>query len=448
VIWGEPRRAEEIDLKTGHRGPWKIAKAAYEYGCPQISPDGHSLLFEKKVDGIQEIFLSETRDVTGGKQLIRGAAPTWLPNGQEFVFVLDTRHAAMFSVSTRQMVVVGDVGNEYAIDDLAVDALGKSLAILYSSTSLGSVLIVYGLPDLRVLSQSQVPRWARNLTFDDVGNIRFTIVTREGSRQLVSTKSDTKDLTRIAFVPSSDIRETLTVGHTQLAIARTVHFDLQSIDETGAITALTSDGRSVHGSFSSSRGLVLIQRRLPDSREAIVLRHRDGSERQVTSGPTDVAPAFFPDGDSWVFAKASAGELQECSVTEGTCSVLVKDPLVPIYATPSPSGGAVAYVTALNGTRVRVVSRSTKVVRDLGSAQLCPPLWNEENRMWIVIASGPDKITWAEIDSLNGKRTGQVRSAKIAAGRDDCPVPSDLAGLEKRPRVVSSTVETAELSAI
>jgi len=268
VVWGDPRRAEEIDVGTGHRSEWGIPTDTFESGCPQTSSDGRVLLFEKNVDGAPEIFIREIGGRGTAKRLIRGTAPHWLPNNEEFVFRLDDRHAATFSLATRQMVVVADdIDSQFSIDEATVDSTGSRLVILYSTATTG-ILIIHRLPDLEVTGRLQVPPWAQNLSFDGQGRIRFTVAA-DGARRLVSVSPDGRSLSNVAYLPSRDLRETATIGSNDLAISRTLHFNLGRVGTEGEISPITTDGRSVHGSISAT-GQLLVQRMLSDGREGIV----------------------------------------------------------------------------------------------------------------------------------------------------------------------------------
>ncbi len=59
LIWGLPRRAEDVDLYSGRRHPSDLDPRSYRDGCPEQSPSGRGLLFTARNQaGTAEIRLS------------------------------------------------------------------------------------------------------------------------------------------------------------------------------------------------------------------------------------------------------------------------------------------------------------------------------------------------------------------------------------------------------
>jgi hypothetical protein len=94
AIWGTPRRAETIDVDSGRRAIADLLPETYQEGCPQTSPDGRGLLFTKSTKEGTQIFLAKFPNGQDGTAVVRGKSPVWFPNGHEFAFDVDTRHAA------------------------------------------------------------------------------------------------------------------------------------------------------------------------------------------------------------------------------------------------------------------------------------------------------------------------------------------------------------------
>jgi hypothetical protein len=399
------------------------------------------LLFERKSESGQQIYLSANPTGHSARHLVRGSKPEWLKNGQEFSFALDSRHVALFSVPTGELTVVtDDLRGPFAADDRAISANGDRLAVLYTTETFGSLLIVHSLPSLDVVGRLSVPAWARDLSFTASGDIRFTAMGASGVRELIAATISSGELRNVAKVPGADIRGVAPTDGGQLLLTRTLRFDLDRAD-TG--TRLTTDGKSVNGSMAGS-GMLAIQRRLPDAREVIVLRDARGHEQQITDGPTDVAPAFFPDGQRWVHTNLPAAQLVSCSTASKRCTPIHTDPLMPTFPTPSPDGRVVAYVTSLNAPRIRIVSEGR--MTDLGPTQPCPPIWASTNRLWVVSAEAGGQLSWAEIDVPNARRTGALRTSN-ARSAEECTPPAGLAdAANPTTRVVGVIQEQSTLS--
>ena len=98
IIWGTPRKAEEIDLKSGRRRPADLSAEAYRVGCPEVSPSGKALLSTAQTPaGVTEIRVAASREGRNGTTVTSGSDPTWLASDDEFVYDVDASHAAIFS---------------------------------------------------------------------------------------------------------------------------------------------------------------------------------------------------------------------------------------------------------------------------------------------------------------------------------------------------------------
>lgn len=109
IVWGTPPKAEDIDVKTGIRHPSPLVPAAYAHGCPDVSPDGHDLIFQGfNQDGHPGIFMSTHPDGSEARFAVSAADPSylseprWIAGGRAFVFDADTRHIGAFDRSTER----------------------------------------------------------------------------------------------------------------------------------------------------------------------------------------------------------------------------------------------------------------------------------------------------------------------------------------------------------
>ena len=252
-------------------------------------------------------------------------------------------------------------------------------------------------------------------------------------------------LRREYVAEGADVRGIIETPSGGVLVSRRRRFDLHMRGDHRA-EPLTTDGRSIRGSLSANGSLLVVQRFLADAREVIVVRDLQGHERQMTAGPSDVAPAALPDGATWIHVRLNEGELTRCSVLDGRCSVIHRDPLMPGFTSVDPLGKQLAYVTTMGAPRVRTVSVSGGSQRDLGPAAACQPVWSSPSRLWVARSDGNQERAWTEIDVTTGLTTGlTLAAAAHGPDSDDCPLPAQLAQL---PHVVGLVDESADLIAL
>jgi len=185
AIWGKPRRAEDIDLATSERAPSDLVAEAYQDGCPRLSKNGKSLLFERASDTGSHIFLSSTPNGRNARQLTRGKSPEWLPNSEEFAFALDSKHAAIFSIPTGDMTMVGgEEPGSPQLGELAVDQAGTRVAIRYATHTPDNVVVIHALPGLEVESRFHLPLSAEHLQFATDGKSLDLLIQGPGASQM------------------------------------------------------------------------------------------------------------------------------------------------------------------------------------------------------------------------------------------------------------------------
>jgi len=433
VIWGAPRVAEDVDLATGRRVPANLLPETFLDGCPVTSPDGKSLLFEKRSDTGSHVFLSNSARGQGGKQIVRGSNPAWLPNGQEFVFDADGSHAAMFSLPTGEMTLLTepDSAAKKVLSGQAVDVDGTRVAVRYTTSISHSLVVVYALPSLEILRQFEIPFTYGPMRFDG-DSIQYVYEGNGGALQIASI-----DLSPVhppgsavrAAYSSADLRGIVTDSGADVtfAISR-LRSDLWLQTDSG-LKRITDDGVSAHGTYSRDREL-LFQRQLADGRRVIFLRAADGKERQVTSGPSDVTATFLPEPGKWLYVALDRSTIVECDSAQDQCKPLHRDPLVPGFPTASPSGGQIAYTTAMNTSRLRVFSRNhPEEQRDLGpTGATCPAFWTSDSLLWTAQNVSESSVTWAEVDVTTGVRTGR-RETTAPSGKEGCALPPAVSAL-------------------
>jgi hypothetical protein len=463
VVWGTPARAEDVDLATGGRAPADLLPETFAEGCPEASPDGRSVLFVRARDVGTYVRLSSSPSGADSREIVMGTRPLWLPSGEEFAFDLDSRHAAVFSLPTGEMTVIGEgVSGTRQLADKAISASGGLVALQYYDDAANSRIVVESLRTLEIESTFVMPSPAMRLDFSRRDQqLRFTLYGFDRRAELVEADWRAGTSRWMGRFPDADILGVLEAGEREgdrasrerepergtdrlVLVTRKVAVDAW-LDAEGGPQRLTHDGLSDGGALSM-RGDLLVQRFLGDGGYSIVLRRADGGETPLTHGSFDLSPAFFPDSDRWVYASYRDQQIVECRLSTGTCARLHADASTPGWPTIDAAGQRLAYVTVLNAPRLRILDLGTHVQRDLGPVvNDCAPVWAEGDRLW-AMRSKDSARAWAELDGASGAWTGRTEAAVPPPGQL-CQLPARLRAASARigRRVFSSSDERAEV---
>ncbi|HVZ72238.1 MAG TPA: protein kinase [Polyangia bacterium] len=424
VVWGSPRRAEDLDVVGGRRVPSPIAPETYEADCPQLSPSGRQLLYTRVPQGGSPEILRADADGANATVLTHGTSPIWLPNGEEFVFDVDASHVGIFSVPTMSTSLLSsDTGQtRQRLYAKAVSASGDLVAVLYLGDTLNRNLEIYSMPDLGAVASRELPSSVTDIQFD--GNELFYGDSfLNGSFVRFDWRTDSA--TRAGYVPDRSLHSVLATSATgRVLVSRRVQNDVWRFDGDRPPLRLTDDGHDYAASWAPS-GDVLIGRHLDDDRYVIDLRHADGRFERLTNGPADCVPSFSRDGSSWVYADYGAKAIVAC--TGKACVPVRHEAALPSWPRLSPDGAKIAY-TAVTGTpHLFVIDRSGENRRDLGAITFeCPPVWTSSSSLWGFTGAGKERH-WDEIDVASGNRTGRSKPATFFnADSGEC-------GLEREP---------------
>ena len=454
VVWGTPARAEDVDLATGERAPADLLPETFAEGCPEASPDGQSVLFVRARDVGTYVRLSRSPSGADSREIVMGTRPLWLPSGEEFAFDLDSRHAAVFSLPTGEMTVIGEgISGTRQLADKAVSASGGLVALRYYDDAANSRIVVESLRTLEIESTFVMPSPAMRLDFSQWDQqLRFTLYGTDRRAELVEADWRAGTGRWMGRFPDADLLGVLEAGDRDVdrgldrlvLLTRKLAVDAW-LDAEGGPLRLTHDGISDGGALST-RGDLLIQRFLGDRGYEIVLRRADGGETTLTHGSFDLSPAFFPDSDRWVYASYRQQQIVECRLSTGTCARLHADASTPAWPTIDAAGQRLAYVTVLNAPRLRILDLVTHAQRDLGPVvNDCAPVWAEGDRLW-ALRSKDSARAWAELDGASGAWTGRTEAAVPPPGQL-CQLPARLRAASARiaRRVFSRSDERAEV---
>jgi hypothetical protein len=453
VVWGTPRHAEDIDTASGQRRPANLLPETYRSGCPDMSQDGHSLLFvAQNHAGASEVRLSTRVDGADARTVTSGSDPLWLGSTDEFVYDVDSSHVGIFSLPTMTMSLLPDpgVGERRMIVDKAVRRTGNSIATLVCDESSQYAVTVYSGETFASKKTFIVPGKYRLQFGDDSDSLYLSVQLAGPKSALAMLDWHDGTLLEEGRYPGFDIMWARVANGSELSatlLGRRTSTDVWAYDGEKR-KRLTFDGQN----FSAARfpsGDLLLSKRGDDGRLAIWLRGSDGIEKQVTFGDRDVQPGVAPNGHWWAYADYASKSLIMCSLN-GDCHVLRRDDL-PCWPSFSPDGVNLAYLTQLGVQRMKIISAATGDVKASWDAYAsCPPVWSSPTTLWgLEVSEG--RYFWFEREIVSGTRTGkslQVQTDNAVLGDVECwpsSVPKNSA-LFQRLRV--ETEETSRLMSL
>ncbi len=416
IIWGTPRRAEDVDVSTGRRRPSPLVPEAYAAGCPELSPSGSALLFTALTSaGAKEIRWSQARDGGAATTMTSGSEPMWLGGNDEFLFTVDPSHAAVFSLPTMTFTLLPDpkVEGHRLITNKAVGKDGRALALLLYGDDATFVLDVYSGRAFETQKVFSTPRVQRVQFGEDDDEIVVPFGSSGPNTTLAAIDWQRETISELGRYAGFDLLAKKEIGGMETLLGRQISGDAWLVEGTRR-TRLTSDGRITSAARSLSGDLLLGKRE--GGRSVIWWQGSDGTSRKLTNGEEDVTPDFSPDGRWWAYADYTRKSIILCSVSGGTCRVLRNDELLPSWPKFSPDGKSLAYATQVGSTQVTVISAEDgHYLVSWDAFPLCPPVWSSWATVWsLEIFAG--RYVWFERD-LTGKKTGK----RYETQREDAP---------------------------
>jgi hypothetical protein len=437
VVWGSPRRAEDIDLATGERAPSALQPETYQTGCPQLSPSGRQVLYTRVPNGGSPEIVRAEIDGSRAAVVTHGTDPLWLPGGEEFVFDVDASHVGVFSLPTMtaNLLSAPAAHERQRVHSKSVNSAGNRVAVLYVDDTLSPKLDVYSIPDLGAVADWELPSSAGGLQFD---NDDLLVADRGANGSVVHIDWTTGSARRTGYLPGRTLSSTVSLSSGEhVLVSRRIQKDVWLFDPGADARQLTRGGRMYSASWAPN-GNVFAGRRLDDDRYVIELEHADGSSEQLTEGPSDCVPSAASDGVSWVYADYRARSIVHCSGR--ACAPITQEAAIPSWPRISPDGAQVAFVAESGMPHLYVIESSGKNRRDLGPAAYeCPPVWASATSLWGFSGAGKER-RWEEIDVVSGKKTGRSKPAtSFNADTEACGLDAEPPGspFYERARVVS-----------
>ena len=405
LIWGSPRKAEDINVESGERRPAPLVSDAYSNGCPDLSPNGRELLFTATTSsGGVEIRRSTHRDGRDATAVTPGSDPVWRMNGEEFVYSIDGEHVAVFSLPTMKFRLLADpgLGSQPTILGKAVSDHGETAVMFYGSDSQWAVAVYEGA-GFNQPETFGIPA-ARNFRFAPGGD-RLFVAPREAQSPLTALEWRKGSYSNVGNYGDTDLIDALVTGQTAAVLARRRSMDVWFYDGSER-RRLTTDGNNDAAAISA-KGELLLAKPGPGTTEMIWSQGPDGKARKVTNGPRDTTPEFSPDGNSWIYVDYERRRIMMCTTETGECRVLRRDEMLPIAPRFSPDGSKIAYVRLGAVSQLMTFSVGDGREWSLGGTHWqCPPVWSSANAVWTFEGSAGG-YAWVEKEIETGLRTGR-----------------------------------------
>jgi hypothetical protein len=438
-VWGQPRRAEDLDLRTGTRRPSPVVPEVYRDGCAELSPDGQRLAFEGYTpDGRAFAFVSEHPDGRAAVPTVAIADPTmssqpkWLPDGRAFTFDIDHQHMGVFSLDSRRTTVLPDAttGTYHSSTRFVVGPR------IFVSAGLANPFrtdfITLGWPVLDEQARFDIPGLALDLASQDGDVLYVAIANLSATGELWRVDLPRRTRARIAMIPNQGIRYPLFTDAGLVFSTLDLPSDVWVRQPDGRLEQVTHSGDLINAA-PCGRDVIAI-RRGGEIRDLVRL-DRGGHLLTVVSRHTqDVDPACSPDGTTWYSAQwTDHPSLDRCGasgcepILDGGASALAV----------SPDGERIAFIR-IRKTEPAVAWISSKggEVHEVAVTETnCGPGWASDRTLWVSSRRGGHP-SWIEVDADTLRETGRV-----VAGEKDCsdgnpdpasPVSPDVRALRRK----------------
>jgi serine/threonine protein kinase len=440
IVWGVPRRAEEVDLASGRRRSSQLAPETFRIGCPEFSPNGKALLYTAQSQaGAPEIRLSQ--DGRSPTTVTSGSDPRWLGGNEEFLYDVDSSHAGVFSLPTMSFTLLGDAtfGRRHMILSNAASRNGEVVALLLGNDSSEYGIAVYDARPFETARVFSIPVKYQIQFEPETDAVLVSHHTADGTSVLAELDWRADKLWNVGKYSGFDLAWAAFPGDRagdKVLVARHSSSDVWLIGRDRR-ERLTNDGEDYSADVSPT-GDLLVSRRGHDGRLAIWWKGHDGREKKLTSGPRDVGPAFSRDGRFWTYSDYATRTVMLCSTATEECRVVHQDEFLPVWPKLSPDGTSIAYVTQLNASKVIVISASDGRLRNSWDGfWQCSPVWSSSTTLLYLEAANGEYF-WSERKVSTGEKTGRripAPAENMALGEIQCGSASPESPLFQSMRI-------------
>ena len=437
VVWGAPRIAEDIDVSTGLRARSPLVPAAYANGCPDLSPDGHTLIYQGyDAAGRAEIVQSPHADGSGGIFLVPAADPSvlseprWFAGGRAFVFDADGRHYGVVDrLTARPTILPASLER----DDYSMFRTVAGDRVVWVRHQGGDVFIADAVSWPGLVREVPFTFRGITMTWESAANGRTFYAAELQGPALVEIDPEHHSAIRIGIVRDRYLGMPRVVGAGLAFYAATESSDVWTTGEGSAARQLTHDG-TIRQVDACANGDLLVT--------------REGASTEMDFGRIDHSGTFhrlrsrFAYGpacakltpNEWWYSDISGSRPVTYHCDGERCSVIAGGNYLANLLSPDET--RIAWLTASNqGPLVQwTQSRGGGPIHDVAPSETnCTPVWASNDRLW-VSRKRQGHLQWTEIDVATNQETGRTKD-----GLRDCTDarPDPAAPSESKYRVVA-----------
>jgi len=442
-VSGSPRIAEDLDIETGQRAPSPIIPKSYQEGCPDLSPDGRSLIFQGyDDDGQPHVFKSNTPDGSGARPIVASlmlgivSEPRWLTQ-DAIVYNPDAGHVAVFDISVgRTVIIPGDSRQVIGAPQWrAID--GGSILTAWTREN-GIQMQVLKWPHLQVHSSFTLIGAPEDCVADPSAVYCSDTLTGVLSR----FDGERGRGERVAAIPGLNMLAL--VGRRIVFESRRKSSDAWLVRKDGGRRRLTEDGATTDAADCGASGFLIAKH--ARSGLEVVKESPDGKREVLQTAAWSFGVECSKTSTDWWFTRnESSPGLFHCK--ERSCDRIVAGDIR--WPSLSPDGTRITYLTFDGrGESVQWIPSAGGPIHDVTFSEgACRPGWSSPLTIW-VSRRVRGRPLWTEVDAESGRPTGRT-----SPSGNDCTIgryasPDLLSPVRPEIRIVfetTSQIRTMEL---
>ena len=412
-VWGNPPRAEDVDIRTGRRTASPLVPDAYAEGCPDLSRDGRRLVYAGHTpDDRAYAFVSahaDGREAAAEAPIAepsRTSDPLWLPDGQSFLYDIDDKHVGVFSLETKHSEVVPTTLAPLFTSFHAV--VGNQIFVDSVLQTGGSDIGGFAVPRLNETVDFHLPLPAMDVQ-SPRGDLYYLTVAYGAENALAQVEPSKHRGRYVGEIRGQIVQYPLFLEGDAVFVSNARVANLVRRSREGEVRVRVGDD---------------INTASPCGERIIATQEKNGADRTVwldgggrvgeTLAENSNSPRCSADGQTMFWA--TVGQTPTVQRCDGAgCRALFQGEASMLSL--SPGGDRLAFMTEQNrGHVIRWVATDGQgggreiTVVDTG----CTPVWSNEKDLWVALRSGR-RVVWTELDSDSAKPTGRT-----SAGTRDC----------------------------